>query len=266
MQNEDLPWDDVRVLLAVHRQRSFLAAGKVLGLATSTVARRIDALERALGRVVVLRGSGGTVVESGALALVALAEEMELGLSAIQRHGDGPLAGTVRISAGEGLMRGVARVLAGLRTANPALEFELMSESHVVDVARHEADVAIRMVRSSSAAVVERPMGHVRLGLFASRRYVEKRLPSAHLQRAAAPAHDYVGFDAELRNMASEQWLRAYGARHFVLTSNSNNAIEEAIGAGLGIGILGEPQRTALPHLVQLRVDAPLPTSPLITS
>ena len=31
-------WDDLRVLLAVHRGKSFLAAGKALGIATSTVA------------------------------------------------------------------------------------------------------------------------------------------------------------------------------------------------------------------------------------
>ncbi|MBC8073455.1 MAG: LysR family transcriptional regulator, partial [Deltaproteobacteria bacterium] len=42
-------WDDLRILLAVHRGKSLLAAGKALGIATSTVARRLEAFERALG-------------------------------------------------------------------------------------------------------------------------------------------------------------------------------------------------------------------------
>ncbi|HEY6881259.1 MAG TPA: LysR family transcriptional regulator, partial [Polyangiales bacterium] len=44
-----VPWDDLRVLLALHRHRSLLAAGKALGISTSTAARRIDALQAALG-------------------------------------------------------------------------------------------------------------------------------------------------------------------------------------------------------------------------
>jgi DNA-binding transcriptional LysR family regulator len=42
--------------LAVHRGKSFLSTSKALGVATSTVARRIEAFERALGRPLVLSG------------------------------------------------------------------------------------------------------------------------------------------------------------------------------------------------------------------
>src|SRR5690242_10567411 len=87
MQTQLPPWDDLRVLLAVHRERSFLAAAKMLGVATSTVARRIDALERALGRTLVLRGSAGTELDPGALELVAFAEQTEHGLAAMFRKG-----------------------------------------------------------------------------------------------------------------------------------------------------------------------------------
>ena len=61
---ENTTWDDLRVLLALHRHHSFLAAGKALGLSTSTAARRIEALERSLGRPVVQRSSSGTTVEA----------------------------------------------------------------------------------------------------------------------------------------------------------------------------------------------------------
>jgi len=85
MQNEATPpWDDLRVLLAVHRQRSFLGAGKALGVSTSTASRRIEALEAALGRPLVHRSSAGTFLEPDALELVSLAEQIELGLRAIR--------------------------------------------------------------------------------------------------------------------------------------------------------------------------------------
>jgi DNA-binding transcriptional LysR family regulator len=108
MRTESPPWDDLRVLLAVHRQRSFLAAGKALGVATSTVARRIEALERALGRALVHRGTAGTELDPSARELVSLAEQMEHGLAAMHRNAaEAALSGVVRISASEGLVRGV---------------------------------------------------------------------------------------------------------------------------------------------------------------
>ncbi|MCC6875776.1 MAG: LysR family transcriptional regulator, partial [Sandaracinaceae bacterium] len=50
--SQNLPgfrWDDARVLLALLRQRTLLAAGKSLGVNASTISRRLDALEEALG-------------------------------------------------------------------------------------------------------------------------------------------------------------------------------------------------------------------------
>ena len=83
-------WDDLRVLLAVHRGKSFLSASKALDVATSTVARRIEAFERALGRPLVLSGNRGTAIDADAPSLIALAKQMELGFDALLRAPDAP--------------------------------------------------------------------------------------------------------------------------------------------------------------------------------
>lgn len=54
--------------------------------------------------------------------------------------------------------------------------------------------------------------------------------------------------------------MREYGARRFTFRSNSVFAIEHAVLAGMGIGVLGVVQGTSLPGLVQLDVErAPPP-------
>lgn len=263
MKIETLPWDDLRHLLAVHRHRSFFAAGKSLGVATSTVARRIEALEGMLGQPLVRRGNAGTELEPAAKELVALAEQMELGLAAMWRRSvDAPLSGTVRISTSEGMIRGAVRLLAELQTRHPELEIELICESRMADVARGEADIGIRIMRSSSSQLIEKTMGRARLALFASPAYLARRLPSARLKKSLAGRQDYVSFDQSLSHMASERWLRDYGAERFVFRSNSSAAIEEAVCAGLGIAILGENQ-SGLAGLRRVDVDEPTPSVPV---
>lgn len=264
MQTGDASWDDLRMLLAVYRGKSFLAAGKALGVATSTVARRIEALEQTLGRPIVNRSNGGTRVEPDVLGLVALGETLELGLDALRRDArEERMAGTVRISVSEGIVRPTTRVLARLRALHPNLAFELMVESRLADVSRHEVDLAVRTTRTTSPAVVERALGHVRVGLFAAREYVERRLPGGRMRREIAALHDWIGFDRALARMPQEQWLKTYGATRFACRSSSSTAIEQAVLAGMGIGLLGEAQGRALDGLVQLEVDSAPPAASL---
>ena len=260
MTTKPTSWDDLRFLLAVHRDRSFFAAGKSLGVAPSTVARRVEAIERRLGRVLVHRGNDGTQLDADALRLVALAEDLELGLAALLRDGrDADVSGTVRVSLSEGFVRPLVPLLARLHARHPALRVEVISESRIADIARGEADIGIRIVRSASAPIVSKLLGRASTGLFASREYVERRLPNARLSRDVAGMHDWVGLDASLERLPQEQWMRAYGADRFTFRSNSIIAIEQAIASGMGMGVLGVVQASSLAGLVKLDVETTPP-------
>jgi DNA-binding transcriptional LysR family regulator len=261
MKTRAASWDDLRFLLAVHRDKSFFAAGKSLGVAASTVARRVEAIERSLGRVLVHRTNDGTQLDAEALRLVALAEELELGLASLIRDArDAEVSGTVRVSLSEGFVRPLVPLLARLHAKYPALRVEVISESRLADLARGEADIGIRIVRSASAPIVSKLLGRASTGLFASREYVERRLPSAKLPRDVAAMHDWVGLDASLERLPQEQWLRAYGASRFTFRSNSLIAIEQAVVSGMGIGLLGVVQATSLPGLVKLDLETVPPS------
>jgi len=257
-------WDDLRVLLAVHRHESLLGAGRALGVSTSTAARRIEALEAALGRRLVHRSSAGTHVEPDALELVRLAEQLELGLSAARRdEGGAALGGTVRISCGDGFVRPVTHVLAEVRRSHPQLVFELIAESRMVDLSRREADIGIRNVRSSAPALIERKVGMIGFALYASHAYVERRLRTPRLAADDFARHDFVGYEGALTSSPQMTWLRERGAVRFPLRTSSDLAFQDATEEGMGIGLLAEVLGAALPRLVRLDVDGAPPSVPV---
>lgn len=266
LQNEAQPtWDDLRVLLALHRHRSFLAAGKALGVATSTAARRIEALESSLGRPLVHRSSTGTSLEPDALELVSLAEQLELGLRAVRRdEGREALEGTVRVSMGEGFVRHAVQVLGELRRKHPGLRLEVLSESRVVDLARREADLGVRKGRSSSPALLERNVGRIEFAVYAAQSYLERRLRGARLHAGDYERHDFVGYDGPASRSPQSQWLHAQGARRFPFKSNSDLALQQAAEQGEGLCVLAVAQvRASASALVRVDTDSAPPPAPV---
>jgi DNA-binding transcriptional LysR family regulator len=160
----------------------------------------------------------------------------------------------------EGLIRPVTLMLARLRLKHPSLNLELMSESRVADLARREADIGIRMARTTSRAVIEKAVGQAAAALFAARSYLDRNLPGARLKPEAAGQQDWVGLDRSFERLPQEQWMRAYGASRFVFRSNSAIAIETAVQSGLGIGLLSEAQGRALEGVVRVETDGAPPS------
>jgi DNA-binding transcriptional LysR family regulator len=266
VQNDSPEWNDLRVLLALHRHGSFLRAGQALRISVSTASRRIDALESALGRIVVRRGSTGTSIEPDAIELVALAEQLENGLSAVGRDGKATspaISGVVRISAGEGFVPALTQVLVEIHRLHQALGFEVVSEARMVDLSRREADIGIRTARSSSPALIEKPVGTLRFGLYASRSYIERRLRGNRLLANEIPRHDFVGFDGSMRQLPQERWLTASGATRFPFRSNSQASQHVAALGGRGICLLPEPLGQAIEGLERVDVDRALPSIPV---
>lgn len=248
-------WDDLRILLEVHRRQSFLAAGAQLGLSTATVARRIHALEKAVARPLVQRTSRGTFLEKEALAFVRVAEETERSLRAQWRDAGGasPFAGTVRISVPDGFGPPVAATLAPFLRQHAETQVELISELRYVDLASREADVGIRGGRSKSPVLIERFIGEVHAAVHASEAYLERALPKRALAAADFAAQDFIVEDSD-RNV-----FAARGATRFPLRSNSYDTRVQGAEDGLGLLLLARETAKNHPKLLPVRLETPMP-------
>lgn len=254
-------WDDLRVLLAVHRERSFLAAGKVLGLSTSTTSRRIDALEAALGRKLVKRDRSGTELEPEALRLVRLAEELEYGLD-VERRDTQSMAGTVKVSVPEGSVLEMAQALLLFRKQHPDTDIELLGENRLSDIAKREADIGLRITRSTSNVLVEKQLATLRFGIYASTEYARRHIPHRRLRKEEVPRHAFVGLQSQWHKLPHEQWMRSLGATRFPFRSSSVVAIVEAVKQGVGLAALVQ-QVGHNAGLVPIDVPLPGPTQPV---
>mgnify|MGYP002401412735 CR=1 FL=1 len=232
-------WDDLRLLLAAARAGSFLAAGRKLGIATSTLSRGVARLEAATGTRLVERRSNGIALTEPGRRLVDTAEDLELQLGARVRElpaGAREIAGTIRISAGDLFTDALAEAIAAFTASHPAVSFELAIEQRQVDLGRREADLAVRTGRAREPALVYQPLGTLSYGLYAARSYLERH--AAPRSVATLSKHRFVGFAPPLADLPSMRWLRRHGVRHFSVRVTTVGALLAATRAGSGIAVV----------------------------
>ncbi|MBL8914090.1 MAG: LysR family transcriptional regulator, partial [Archangium sp.] len=138
-------------------------------------------------------------------------------------------------------------------------EIELISEARRVDLAAREADIGVRAGRSTSPVLIDKPIGSVATGLFASAAYLSKRLPSRALRSGEYAAQDFVVEDVA-RGPGPSQWLIARGASRFPVRSNSYEARIHAAKRGMGLVMLGLASGPEHPQLERVELDQPLPS------
>jgi DNA-binding transcriptional LysR family regulator len=234
---DSLKWDDLKLLLAIAREQSLSAAGVRLGLNTSTMSRRLDALEEALGAHLFDRTSGGVVPTELAEALLPAAERMESAAADALRSVEGRETepeGSVRITAPPGIASLlVAPALARLADLYPRLRIELDASVGYADLTRREADVAVRMVRPSSGDLVARLIGEQEVIPLAAKHVVEALGPVADLE-----ALRWIVWGDDLAHMPDARWLRAQvPEERIVLRTSSVEAQLRAMATGLGAAL-----------------------------
>jgi DNA-binding transcriptional LysR family regulator len=236
-----MDWDDLRYFLAVHRAGSTAGAARALNVQHTTVGRRLTALEQTLGAALFARTSTGLVPTSVAADILPLAEEAERSMQAIARTvsgADGRLEGIVRLTTSEAFSGYFVRRLAKLHTAHPKLVVEVLSGNRVFDLARGEADLAVRIAPTPQLDVICRCIGHANWGLYASADYLASHGPPPSSGNFAG--HSIVGFDPSLAYTPGAVWFAEHAAAaDMPIRANS---IPSALNAALvGIGIAAIP-------------------------
>lgn len=233
-------WDDIRAFLSVARAGTLSGAAGRMGLGLATVSRRIERLERAVGQPLFVRHQSGYRLTADGTALIERAEEMEaaaLSLTSGLRQ-EATVSGTVRLATAENLATGlILPELGRLRAEYPQLTLEIVTDIATVNLHRHDADIALRMVKPDRGNVSLQRLGTLGYGLYGARCYIAAR--SSAMDSNAFDADDFIGWSETHANLPAAKWIeRTLRGRAPAITTTSLATQITACANGFGLAVL----------------------------
>ncbi len=231
----------MRLFLALCRSRTVGEAARALGVDSSTVSRRLVALEEVLAATLFDRSHEGISATKAAEDLLQVAEEMEHAMTRFANAADGlerEVSGVVRIACPPDVANVVVTpLLHELLTRHPALRVEIAPGEAVIDLTRREADLALRTVRPAQGDLIVTKLTTVR--------WVAAAAPKLARDLGALRAWSdvpWVGWGERLAHIAPARWL----AQHLkesepVVRSDSMMVQLAVVASGIGVALLPEP-------------------------
>ncbi|MET3663572.1 LysR family transcriptional regulator [Caulobacter sp. 1776] len=223
MKDPDL--DDLRLVAALAAGRGARHAAQALGAHVATVYRRLQALEARLGQPLFERADGDFQPTPAGAELITAAADVLARLGALQRRlaaDDGRLVGDLSVTTTDSLLPILSRALVPFQAAHPEVRLSLTVSNAMADMARRDADVAVRPTATPPETLMGRKVAAVDFAVYGS--------------DVGAPER-WVVLDDSLSAVPSARWAKAR-AEGAAVQVNSMWAAAEACAAGLGRAVL----------------------------
>ncbi|MEM1435271.1 MAG: LysR family transcriptional regulator [Pseudomonadota bacterium] len=225
-----LNWNDLPVFLAIAEHGTLAGAARALAVNHSTVFRRLQALEAELGVALFERGPEGyRLSEAGAEAL----PQAELARDAVDQilrrtaGRDATLSGRVRLTTAPDLaVQVVPPALARLAERHPGIRVDVVVSDSDQDLARREADLALRATMAPPEGLVGRRLREVDWWFH------------AHPDTSAEDAPLIGASTALLRVGAFRRLHEAFPEERFAAWAGSLELMEALARAQIGVALL----------------------------
>ena len=258
-----LDWNDLRYFLAVARDGSTLAAARALRVSQTTVARRIGALETALGVPLFEKRQAGYSLTPAGQDLIERAEQVERaanGFADAASAQSRDVSGVVKITTEEVYaITLLAPLLRELHEAYPDIVIELDTSQIVRDLGAGEADISLRSTKSQNqpAGLVGRQLCIDDWALYCSRDYAARH--GVPRNRAQLKKHAFIGGGGGNLWIHYQEWLQSLGLESQVAMHHATSGgLLSGVRSGFGIAVLPCIVGDADPDLVRClapRVD-----------
>jgi DNA-binding transcriptional LysR family regulator len=265
----DMDWDRLRIFHIVVQAGSLTDAGHALNVSQSAVSRQISSLEKSIGVSLFNRHPRGLILTEQGEHLFKITREMFAQVnsisSIISESRDG-LSGTLKVATTVAIGSvWLASRLKQFMQTYPKLKLNISLTDGDVDFTMREADVAINYHQSMpSSDVVQKPLGSVRMGIYASKEYVRQYgIPTTPEE---LDNHRLIVFGETLQAPAANvSWLLRFGAKPGTLrvpflSINNAYGMLQAVKGGIGIAILADFLADDHDDIIELFADVQTPT------
>lgn len=238
-----LDWNDLRYFIAVARDGSTLAAGRALRVSQTTVARRIAALEEAIGFPLFEKRQAGYALTSAGQELLSRARQVETSANAFAEAAEAQsreVKGTVKITTEEVYAITIlAPLLRELHERHPEILIELDTSQQVRDLGAGEADISLRSTKNADqpAGLVGRQLCIDDWTLYCSRDYAARHGVPRNL--AELKQHAFIGGGGGNLWIHYQGWLQTLGLESNVAMHHATSGgLLSGVRSGFGIAVL----------------------------
>lgn len=235
---------DWHIFLAVARHGSTLAASRHLKVSQSSVSRRIDALERALGLKLFDRTSAGYRITGAGEAMlpkanaIAFAIQDAMVTAAQQVRG---LSRRIRFTTLEAFAQTFAvSAIREFREGHPEINIDLMATELPVDLAAGEADIALRAGPApTGSGLVIRKVIEDGWSVYCSQSYAERQGTPTCAEDLAS--HNVIALPRGFRGAPIADWQdRTVPESAVVLRSDGVPGLLAGLKSGSGVALMSD--------------------------
>ena len=240
-----LDWEKLRLFDAVAEAGSFTEAARRLHMSQPALSRQIAALEESLGAKLFHRHARGLAMthegEQLRSATADMQERVDRAAQAIDASRDRP-TGIIRLTTTVSFgSTWLARQLGDFLDLYPDISVHMQLTDQDLDLAKREADVAIRFHRPFQAELMQKPLTGIRHFLCASPDYLARH--GVPRTVADLDGHRLLAYgDAAPDFLKGINWALELGhegaPREAALTINNSHGVLQAVEAGAGIAAL----------------------------
>ena len=249
-------WNDLKYLIGLARHGSTSAAARALGVNQSTVQRRLTELDKQFGHALVERHANGYRLTTLGETMLPHAESVVSAAMAFERHLQYAVqikVGKLRLTCPEPIAIRLtqAGVLDRFHARHPDIRIEFVLSDQYVDLAKGEADVALRSGDTQGDILVGRKIADSIWAIYASRAYLSKNAaPQSIEDLRSCPL---IGLDEKLSRHRIAEWLAKVAPDGtFVARSTSVLGLVSAVKSGVGVAPLPIALGDAEPDLVRV--------------
>ena len=232
MEKSQLDWGDLLYLYTLAKSDNLLDAAEKLEVNRTTVSRRIESLEQAIGaKLFVKKGRDLVLTEAGQMALES-AERIYDEVGAMKgaiRSRDKRLDGLVIITATPKMCALLEPEISRFLLNHPGLRIEFSASMLPENLEKLESDIALRMTIEPPETLIGRRLAEPAIALYASEEFANNMTESGELRYVKG-----VG-PIEIEPLLMEEKGLV---PNIVMTCNSIELVVQALRSGVGASYL----------------------------